>query len=203
MILLTIALTIVLCSCGSTPATKSEILRYARNEYGTATVIYIEEISEDEIKYYLKDSEYGFEYYIVSKVTGINIDGSTLGKTESKNSDFILAYYNHITEMLNNELDELEDSYGVEIDADATECYGVGFNVTINYKTDDLQIGPKLSEKVYDLYKECDTRECWLTSEIDVYDKNGEKVGCYYSKYGKWLSAEKENAFFTEIKQKN
>lgn len=194
LILLVIVLVILLCSCS--PATKSEIMRYAKNNYGEAELINTEEISEDEIIYYLKDSEYGFEYYINSAVKDIGLDGAKFGEIESKDSNFSVVYYSYITENLNDEFAKLEDIYNVEIIKDNIYCGDENILIEINYKTDNLQTAPSLSKKVNDLYKSYDSRHYWEEIRTYVYDKNKEQIGCYDFENDMWMTPEQERDDF-------
>lgn len=194
LILLVIALAILVCSCS--PAIKSEIMKYAEKEYGESELIYIEEVSEDEIIYHLKDNEYGFEYYINSAVVDIGLDGSKFGEVERKKSDFNIAYYNYITENLDDKFAEIEDMYNVEIINDDIYYSDEEFLIKINYKTDDSQTSYTLAKKVNDLYKAYDSRNYWKEIKTYVYDKNKEQIGCYDLKYDAWMTSEDEEDYF-------
>lgn len=194
LILLIIALAMLVCSCR--PATKSEIMKYAKKEYGKAEIIDIDEVSEDEIIYHFKDKEYGFEYYIKSAVNDILIDGAKFGEHEDKESNFNVEYYSYIAEKLDDRLAELENKYNIEIIEPKVYSGDEDLLIEINYKIDDTQTAPTISKKVNDLYKEYDSRGYWKVVRTYAYDKNKEKIGCYDLKYDVWMTPEDENDYF-------
>lgn len=196
LIVMVIGLAILICSCGL--ATESEIMMYAKNHYGEAEIINTDEISESEIKYYLKDSEYGFEYYIRSYLRKTFRDGRECLKSEKKESDFNLAYHNYIVEQIDDEFTKLEDKYNVEIIEDSvSNKLTRNLVIEINYKKDNLKTAPNLSKKVNDLYMVYDNRHYWKApSRIYVYDKNKEKIGYYDSESSTWLTSEQEDDVF-------
>ena len=194
LVFLLVVLVIFLCSCS--PATKSEIMKYAKKEYGRAEIIDIDEVSEDEIIYHLKDKEYGFEYYIKSAVNDILIDGAKFGEVENKYSNFSVEYYSYIAEKLDDRLVELENKYNVEIIEPKVSSGDNDLLIDINYKIDDTQTAPTLAKNVNDLYKEYDSRGYWKVVRTYVYDKNKEKIGCYDLKYDVWMTPENEEDYF-------
>ena len=98
--LLIITIIISCCGCslskGSVKlASKSEILRYANKNFGSATVESVEK-TDSKIKYVLKDNTYGFEYFITSTVSGDGLDGATFWYKETKVTDYDFQFFNHI-----------------------------------------------------------------------------------------------------------
>ncbi len=201
ILLFTIMLMLLLTACE--PASKREILRYAKEEYGEVEFIKEEVVSEDEITYYVKDVEYGFEYYITSYVSDINIDGSKFGEVENKKSNFNNLYYNYITEKLDSEFKELEDIYKVDI-VTGTKDYNLNdFEwaplAEIYYKAGDEKTAPTVSKKVKDLYKEYDNRNYLKCSSIDVYNQNEEIIGNYDLERDMWMTqAQKEDYYYID-----
>lgn len=205
LILLLISLAIVLCSCS--PATKREIMRYVKDEYGEAELIEKEEVSEDEIIYHLKDEEYGFEYYVKSSVNDILIDGAKFGESESKHSNFNSKYYEYITEQIQNELSKLEEEYQVDI-VTSSENYDSSLITyhtfaDVYYRIDDLQTAPKLAKAVNDLYKSYDERDYWKNNITEVYSKYENEIGAYYLEYNRWEPTQTENDYFYILQSKS
>ncbi len=200
LVLLLFTITIVLLFTACEPASKNQVMRYTKNEYGEAEFIKKEVINEDEITYYLKDKEYGFEYYVTSYVSDINIDGSKFGEAENKSSNFNNSYYSYITNKLSDEFNKLENTYNVQIVTD-TEDYDVpDFDIfplaEIHFKDSSVKTASKISEEVKDLYASYDTRGYWKNNSINVYNKNNEKIGCYDLKYDIFMTPEQEDDYF-------
>lgn len=198
ILLFTIVLMFLLTACK--PANKREVMRYAKDEYGEAEFIKEEVVNENEIIYYLKDKEYGFEYYITSYVTDITIDGAKFGEAENKSSDFNNTYYSYITNKLHEDLKKLEDTYQVEIIVDNHDYnipdYDIYALAEIHYKDSSVQTAPAVSKEVKDLFTVYDTRNYWKDNSIDVYDKNEERIGRYDLKYDMFMTPEQEEDYF-------
>lgn len=204
LILLLMMLAVFFCSCS--PATKSEIMRYVKDEYGESELIEKEEVSEDEIIYHLKDEEYGFEYYVKSSVNDILIDGAKFGESESQSSNFNSKYYEYITEQIQNELSKLEEEYQVDI-VTSSENYDSSLITyhtfaDVYYLIDDLQTAPKLAKAVNDLYKSYDERNYWKNNITEVYSKYENEIGAYYLEYNMWKPTQTENDYFYILKSK-
>ena len=114
-------LTICLCACS--PASKEEVERYVKKEFGKAEYVRTEEIDDKTIRYYFQDDQYDFEYYVTSEVNDILIDGAKFGESESKGSNFEKVYYEHALEQVQEELAALEADYGVRILTDFDEAW--------------------------------------------------------------------------------
>lgn len=198
VLLFTIVLMFLLTACE--PASKSEIMRYASREYGRAEFIDKEVVDDDKVIYHLRDKAYGFEYSITSRMMNIGLDGAVLGKSEHKESDFFIEYYIFITEHLRDKLDELEETYNVEIIADSKTYSSVSYDyhifAEIHYKDSDTQTAQTLSKKVNDLYKACDKRQFWQECKVDVYDQNEERIGGYDLRYNMWMTEELEEDYY-------
>lgn len=194
-------LAVWLCACS--PASKEEVQRYVKNEFGKAEYVRTEEIDDREIRYYFLDEEYGFEYYVTSYVSDILIDGAKFGETENKGSNFGEAYYTYVLSQVKDDLTALEESYGVVI------LDGLNPEAQLDYKYQLAEIyttsgeGLQVSEadaltasqvagKVHDLFAAYDTREYWLDMRVAAYDAEGEELGIYSYKYNRWLTPQEE-----------
>lgn len=181
-------LTIALSGCSV--ASEKEIIRYANEKYGEALLIRTEELSDDSIRCYFKDKEYGFEYYISSYMNDIIIDGSNFGATENKGSNFDIQYYNCMNDFLSDDLSLLENKYNIDISiSDRTYIYNFAI---INYKSQDTSNVAQVSKEVSDLYTSIDTRRYWRNLDVEVYDYNGNYLGAYHHEQDKWMTPEEE-----------
>lgn len=190
-----------LCSCS--PASKDDVMRYAEDKFGKVEYLRTKEQSDKAIIYYFKDSEYGFEYYVESKVKDINIDGSKFGESESKYSDFDEAYYTYVLGQVQDELTSLEAFYSVEIrdglDPMVQLDYKYNF-AEIYYTSDTTSTAPYVAKEVNDLFAKYDTRKYWDDKDVPVFDQNGEELGSYSYKYDHWMTPEDEyDAHYIEI----
>ncbi len=190
-----------LCSCS--PATKEEVIKYAEENFGEVEYIRTQEDGDKAIIYYFQDKEYGFEYYVESKVKDINIDGSKFGESESKYSDFDKKYYAYVLGQVDSELTGLESSYGVDIrdgfSLDIQLDYKYNF-AEIYYTSDSTSTAPEVAKKVNGLFAKYDTRGYWENMDVAVFDNKGEKIGSYSYKYDQWMTPEEENdAYYIEI----
>ena len=101
-LLFILIITIIISCCGCSLfkgsvklASKSEILSYAKKNFGSATVLSVEE-TDSKIKYTLKDNTYGFEYFITSTVSSEGMDGTTFWYKEAKVSDYDFQLFNYV-----------------------------------------------------------------------------------------------------------
>ncbi len=190
-----------LTSCS--PASKEDVLRYAESNFGKAEYIRTEEQGEKAILYYFKDKEYGFEYYVESKVKDVAIDGSKFGESESKHSDFDVQYYTYVLGQVKGELARLEANYDVDIRDGLEENVQLGYKYNfaeIYYLGDNVSTAQEVSQKVNDLFATYDTRGYWENMDVDVYNNKGEKIGSYSYKYKQWMSPEDSyDAHYIEI----
>lgn len=198
ILLVLIASVSLLTACQ--PANKSEVMRYAEDKYGEAEFVRKDVANEDEITYYVKDKEYGFEYYITSSVSDILIDGAKFGEAENKSSNFNNTYYSYITDKLDKDLKKLEDKYNVEIVVGKYDYsipdYDIFAIAEIYYKDNNVKTAYKVSEEVKGLFASYDTRNYWKDNSVDVYDKNEESVGSYDLKYDMFMTPEQEEDYF-------
>ncbi|MBQ6017524.1 MAG: hypothetical protein IJL19_06540 [Clostridiales bacterium] len=113
IILLIFAAVFALCSCSV--AGKSDLIRYAKNNYGNCEYIRQEHSGSgnDEVRtVYLKDKETGIEYSVSSYLYSVNFDGSSLGHAEQKSSDFPSKYIDYLFDKAGDEIDDLAARYG-------------------------------------------------------------------------------------------
>lgn len=87
-----------LVGCGEV-ASEADLKRYAKIQYGEAEFLSSEK-GEDSLTCYFRDEELGFEYYVTSYLSDINIDGTHFGVTEGKQSDYEEKYFTCIAELV-------------------------------------------------------------------------------------------------------
>lgn len=193
-------LTICLCACS--PASKEEVERYVKNEFGKAEYVRTEEIDDKTIRYYFQDDQYDFEYYVTSEVNDILIDGAKFGESESKGSNFEKVYYGYILEQVQEELAALEADYGVRILTDFDEVYRLA---EVYFEAGEEALAPEVTKAVKEVFAAYDTRNYWAERHIYAYDAGEIRLGTYSFKYDRFLTPEDEEdvLFYERIEMLN
>ena len=175
---------------GCSVASEKEIVKFANDEYGEATLLRTEERDDKNTICYFKDEEYGFEYYVSSYMNEIIIDGSSFGSTENKGSNFDIQYYNYINEVVDSDLSMLEQKYNIDISvSDGTYIY---YFAKIKYKSSNISNVATLTKEISDLYTAVDTRNYWNDLVVEAYDESGNYLGSYHHSRNGWMTAEDE-----------
>lgn len=175
---------------GCSVASEKEIIRFANEKYGEATLIRTEKIDDEEVVCYFKDKEYSFEYFVSSYMNDIVIDGATFGSTENKGSNFDITYYNYINDTIKGDIHDIEDKYNVNISiSDGTYIY---YFARISYNSNDTSNAALVSGEVSDLYTSIDSRHYWKDMVVEVYDCSGNYIGSYHSEQSAWMTPEEE-----------
>ena len=196
----------LLCACS--PASKDEVERYVKSNFGKAEYIRTEEVDDREVIYYFQDKEYGFEYYVTSYVSDILIDGAKFGETESKGSNFEEVYYTYVLSQVKDELYGLEEKYGITVldglDSEAQLDYKYQFAEIYSTSEDNSRIS-EAAKKIHDMFATYDTREYWQDMRVAAYDAQGEKLGIYSYKYDRWFTPQEERdvRYWEEIQNLN
>ena len=189
-----IYLALAFCLTGCSVASEKEVVKYAEEKYGEATLLRTEEQGDEEITCYFKDKEYGFEYSVSSYMNDIFIDGASFGSAESKGSNFDIQYYNYINDAIAKDLEFIEQKYNVDISiSDGTYIY---YFAKVSYKSKDTTNVALVTKEVSDLYTTLDTRHYWKNLDVEAYDMDGSYLGAYHYEQGKWMTPEDENDLF-------
>lgn len=193
-------LAIYLCACS--PASKEEVERYVKNEFGKAEYVRTEEIDDKTIRYYFQDDQYDFEYYVTSEVNDILIDGAKFGESESKGSNFEKVYYEHALEQVQEELAALEEDYEVRILTDFDEVYRLA---EVYFEAGEEALAPEVTKAVKEVFAAYDTRNYWAERHIYAYDAGEIRLGTYSFKYDRFLTPEDEEdvLFYERIEMLN
>lgn len=193
---------LMVCLCACSPASKEEVERYVKNEFGKAEYVRTEEIDDKTIRYYFQDDEYDFEYYVTSEVNDILIDGAKFGESESKGSNFDKVYYGYILEQVQEELAALEADYGVRILTDFDEVYRLA---EVYFEAGEEALAPEVTKAVKEVFAAYDTRNYWAERHIYAYDAGEIRLGTYSFKYDRFLTPEDEEdvLFYERIEMLN
>lgn len=90
-------------------AGKIAIIQYARQKYGKAEFLGMEEEQYKRVCTF-RDKEYGFTYQVTSYVSALSIDGSIFGYTEEKTTDFPHIYFRRLYDTV---LEKLGNDYNL------------------------------------------------------------------------------------------
>lgn len=193
---------LMVCLCACSPASKEEVERYVKNEFGKAEYVRTEEIDDKTIRYYFQDDQYDFEYYVTSEVNDILIDGAKFGESESKGSNFDKVYYGYILEQVQEELAALEEDYGVRILTDFDEVYRLA---EVYFEAGEEALAPEVTKAVKEVFAAYDTRNYWAERHIYAYDAGEIRLGTYSFKYDRFLTPEDEEdvLFYERIEMLN
>lgn len=178
-------------SCSSKLSSTDEIMRYAQKEYGKSELVRVEN-TEEKTRCYLKDTRYGFEYWVDSRVENFSFDGTTFFKYEDKASSFDDEYSKFIEDNIKDNLEELKNEYDIE--TYRYKLLNVKEHGVINvvFKKDNLDGKLKILKTIGDLYKGIDTREYFKDTFIVVHEDT-DYIGKYYLSTDKFVTIEEED----------
>ena len=198
-ILLLLLCTAVFCACSAEVASEKEIIKFAKDTYGKADFLYSEQVSEDALRCYFTDKEYGFTYHVSSNVLAITIDGAVFGYKEDKGSDFNDVFYEYIRTQSSASIAALSQQYSCEILLDDIIYDNVIYVDITSPNTDNACIA---AEKTREILSSYDTRGYWENISCRVYDANGNKQYTYDTLHEQPLTPEDEDIeFFTQAAQ--
>ena len=106
--------TIVIAIGGCAVKSRRQLMQYAREKYGDATLIGAHQKlngNESVVTVTMQDKETGIEYTVTSKIVPVTVDSSHMGYTEHTSSDFEQLYYDYLAGRAKGELDALKDKY--------------------------------------------------------------------------------------------
>ncbi len=165
-----------LCACDDEVASVKEITEYAEQNFGKAEFVSSITGSENERVCYFTDGQYGFDYYVESRVSGVGMDGSIFGFSEGKLSDFDEAYYATLRSLRDDDIAAIELSLGVEIKlADMFYARYALADIT----SENVQNSCKAAEQLRALLKEYDSRSYWENIYCYVKDSGGNTLYTY------------------------
>lgn len=167
-ILITI-MCIMLMGCGKI-ADKKELISYANENYGECTLV-DEEASNDKRTIYLKDKEYGFEYFVSSYMDNINIDNSYFGSKQAVGSSFTKEYLKCFSENYKEQISNLEDRYECNIEINKNYNSGLKEDALI-FLSINFDVNKDVLTNLNKCIKKYDTRN-YLKNGI-IYIKQNE-----------------------------
>ena len=190
---------LLLTGCGiSTPKTKQNLLREAESvAHGKVTEVSYDSVGTKDYpanRLVLEDKEYGFEFYIESKIQNAGgLDGTSLTnpitsksvKARVETNDFYTQYMKYFFEYNENEIADLKETYGVEITYYKTN-YNTQFFIEV-YACEDEDDAEKIFAELSDLLENYDTRGYFAYIEKnggDYVEKNGFRIAFHHDEKG-------------------
>lgn len=178
-LILLAASVVLFCSCSI--ASKKDLIKYAKKNYGACEFISEEHKGSGNDEYrtvYLRDKETGIEYKVTTNLSDISIDGSVFGYTEGKHSDFEQKYTSYVLEEADTEIKALEREYGLVCDYP---------NITFNNRV-SAATAEKAVKKLSEIVSEYDTKGLCPYEHL-VYAEGTVYVGVYDAKERKWSAS--------------
>lgn len=182
---------ILLTGCGSsTPKTKQSLLREAESAaHGKVTVISYDSVGTKDYpanRLVLEDNEYGFEFYIESSIRDADgLDGTSLYnpitgnsvKAREETNDFYTQYMNYFFEYNEDEIADIEETYGIEITYIKSD-YNTKFFIEV-YACKDEDDANEIFDELGTLLRDYDNRGYFAYIEKnggDYIRKNGFRI---------------------------
>ena len=109
-------LAIVFAACGCSVKTKRQLMQYARDKYGDATLVGAHQKlkgNDSVVTVTMQDNDTGIEYTVTSEMVPVTVDGGNMGYTEHTSSNFEQLYYDYLIAQAKDELDALADKYSL------------------------------------------------------------------------------------------
>ena len=161
---------------------KKTLIRYAQDNYGDCEFISEEHEgsgNNEKRTVYLRDIDTGIEYKVTSKMVSFGLDGSVVGYSEQKSSDFPNLYSDYIREKSKDKISGLENKYGIKIDE----------NHVIRFKERATEKDAENAAKDYsEAIDECDIKGIGV-GIILVYSEERVYFGEYNAKEGSWKAS--------------
>lgn len=164
-VLFTIMCMALLSSCGHVTSLRS--LKFQAKQNGKCTYVRCEEGDDFRTAYF--EDELGFEYYIKSYMSDINIDGSSFGSVPSTYSNFKEKYFGYLCDTINSEYPD--SSVIMKLDAVAD----------VKMVAQNGEADPDDVTKMGKKFVKMEDRRKFIDSVIPVYsdDEHYDSLGSY------------------------
>lgn len=186
---------LLLTSCGvSTPEGKRGLLREAEQAaYGPVEEVrFITHEGDGDFDCYNKliaeDEEYGLEFYVMSEITRVaGLDGTTMfniftGKPmhqRSESNDFFLQYMTYFFDEYEDEIEDLEEEYGVDITYNGLSTHANYFIEV--YECSNLSDSREVFDELRDCLEDYDNRGYFQSIEEanETYGNMGFRIAFF------------------------
>lgn len=168
-------------SCSKKIASEKQMSKYANKNYGKATLVESEK-TEEYLICHFTDNEYGFTYWVKSRIADFQMDGSVFFRFETKDSNFEEQYYYKLCEELQDSFEEMEQKYNINIlIAEKKPWNNINRQALVKIIFQDFteESVVEISKEVSQLFVEADTRKYWDQASIQMYDSYEKTLGRY------------------------
>ncbi|AEV69968.1 hypothetical protein Clocl_3486 [Acetivibrio clariflavus DSM 19732] len=188
-ILLILCLIALLCGCKANVASKSQLIKYAKKNYGEAQCLNY--VVEDGKSYViLKDKEYGFEYSVWSYISDFSMDGTKFGEIENKSSNFTKNYIDYMKASAAYDFSNLKKKYNCDIEWKEYYNPNDSFDdILLDIYLSNADDAEKVAKEFYDEIKEFDKRDHFIYGRINIY-YNEDIIGEYKFSDNKYMTKE-------------
>ena len=157
---------------------ETDMVDYATLKYGKAEYV-SHDVTDNFIKYTLRDSEYKFNYECISKVEQVCVDGTCTGKyKETTLCNFDEFYKKYIIDSLKlkNQYTDFAQNYGCK-----TSClFALNYE---NAEENEKNIGDVSAQ-----FKQLDKRNYYADQNIAIYDNDNNYLGIYRIDSNKYIN---------------
>jgi len=189
-------LSFILYGCASSPdnvnlKSQKQADKYVRKNFGNAEYKSVIK-GNKSIKYIFSDKTFGFDFYVESSVSEINIDGSTFGYTEKTVSNFKDEYYKCFIKQSEYLIKELEDKNNIEIILTDYPDLSDMHIFEVHCRDNNEEIGKQSAMVLMSKAKEFDKYSHWDNAIISIFSKDDSDLGSVYFKSGEFVSQKQE-----------
>ena len=178
---------LALGGCSMKLKTSDDALRYARMNYGSAELISEQNNGENSVTFTLKDKDHGFTYTVTSKITEMNIDGSSFGKYESTSDDYMSCFRDFILDDSSEKFDEIKNRYNIETEIPDISLHSL---MHIHIKNGDTADAKDAAVQTAEIFKSYEKKKLFAIYDVSVFDENDNIIGKCNISDGKWQNAE-------------
>lgn len=178
---------------------ETDIVDYATSKYGKAEYV-SHNVTDDFIKYTLRDSEYKFDYECISKVKQVCMDATCTDMyTETTSCNFDESYKKYIIDSL-----KLQNEY-----PGFTQNYGCKSLCLFALNYENAEENEKNIEDISIRFKQLDKRNYFANQNIAIYDNDNNYLGIYRMDSNKYINRYEEaintitSAFAYEVNSDN
>jgi len=168
-------LLLISCVTGCTRIkSEKEVLKYAKNKFGSVELINKQQNDGENPKYTLKDEKNNFIYECFPYISDFSIDGTTLFKVSKISCSFDKSYKEFIYDKIKGNDFIIENNIELYIPNE-----GMYFDGKDSFQSFYINIKNIVTESVYvkilKKIKEIDERNYFNDFALEIYDKNTEK----------------------------
>ena len=195
LLLLTVLL---IGGCSTRVRTEEELLLYAQQRYGECTLAAIDHSGERELICRMRDSQYGFEYTVTSKVTDVGMDGTKFWESESTYDSFQSSLTRYILEQ-DDRLETIAGKYHAAVETGADDHSPV----ILRFQEGYADLAEQAAVQIASVLREYERNRVYESDCVEAYDSRKEFLGQCEIHGGGWQSKEEVDLAFYQEKARN